>query len=70
MDISARGLPANRETELREALAIIDAGWRAFSMRDGVTLAEVAAYARNRDFLTSAAHDRYRACYPGRESGQ
>jgi hypothetical protein len=63
--ISAKGLPANRESELREALAIINNGYAALVWRDGVTPAEAEAYRRNRDALASLAHDRYRADYPG-----
>lgn len=60
MDISAKGLPANRESELRDAIAVANAGFTALAMADGVTSAQVKAYARNRDFLISAANVRYR----------
>lgn len=59
--LSANGLPANRESELREALAIIQAGQIALQMRNNVTKAQCEAYARNAAFLASAANDRYRS---------
>lgn len=68
IDKSARGWPANRESELREALAIISEGFAALANREGATLAECCAYQRNRDWLASAAHERYRASYPGFDS--
>lgn len=61
MMISARGLPANRESELREALELIRAGYQAIALRDGVTLHELRAAQRARDDLSAAAHERYRA---------
>ena len=58
---SANGLPANRESELREALAIIREGQIALQMRDNVTIAQCEAYARSAEFLASAANARYRS---------
>lgn len=60
MTISANGLPANRESELRDTLAIIRAGQTDMQMRDGVTLAQCRAFARQAEFLSDAAHKRYR----------
>lgn len=60
MNTSANGLPATRESELRDALAIIWAGQMDLQMRDGVTLAQCRAYARQAEFLSNAAHKRYR----------
>jgi hypothetical protein len=57
---SARDLPANRESELRDAMTLAHAGFSVLANREGVTLAELNAYQRNRDWLISAAHDRYR----------
>lgn len=57
---SAKGLPANRESELRDALAVANAGFTALAMAEGVTGAQVECYRRQRDFLIDAAHTRYR----------
>lgn len=57
---SAKGLPANRESELRDALAVANEGFTALAMRQGVTTAQLEAYRRQRDFLIDAAHTRYR----------
>jgi len=57
---SANGLPANRESELRDCLAVIRAGQVALQMTDGVTVAQCEAYARQAEFLSNAAHARYR----------
>jgi len=61
--ISSNGLPANRESELRDAMALIRAGQAALNMADGVTPAMVACNARQADFLSDAAHKRYRECF-------
>jgi len=57
---SAKGLPANRESELRDMAALIEAGFTALAMRDNVTLDALNAYQRQRDFLVTAASARYR----------
>lgn len=57
---SAKGLPANRESELRDCLEVIRAGQAALQMREGVTLAECEAYRRQAEFLSNCAHGRYR----------
>ena len=57
---SARGLPANRESELRDMVAVIEAGFTALAMRDSVTLDQLNAYQRQLDYLTTAANARYR----------
>lgn len=60
---SAKGLPANRESEHQEAINLINAGWRALAMRDGVTLAELNAYRRQREFLSNCIAARYRGAF-------
>ena len=57
---SSKGLPANRESELRDALALILAGQRVLNMADGVTPEMVSCNARQAEFLSDAAHKRYR----------
>jgi len=59
--ISSKGLPANRESELRDCMAVIQAGQIALQMRDGVTLAECNAYARQAQFLSDCAFERYQS---------
>ena len=66
--ISARGLPANRESELRDCLEVIRAGQIALQMRDNVTIEECRAFARQAAWLSALAHERYRSNYPGKES--
>lgn len=61
--ISSKGLPANRESELRDCMEVIQAGQIALQMRDGVTLAECNAYARQAQFLNNAAHAHYRGMF-------
>jgi hypothetical protein len=60
MTKSAKGLPANRESEVRDAQALINAGFTALAMREGVTLAELNAYQRQAAFLSEAVANRYR----------
>jgi hypothetical protein len=61
---SAKGLPANRESELRDCLALIQAGQLELQMREGVTLAQCEAYWRQAEFLSDMAHKRYREGEP------
>lgn len=58
---SSNGLPANRESELRDMLAIIDSGFTALAMRDGITLDALRAYQRQREELSTMASGRYHA---------
>ena len=61
--ISSKGLPANRESELRDCIAVIQAGQIALQMRDGVTLAELNAYRRQAEFLSDCAAKRYQSWF-------
>ena len=61
---SANGLPANRESDLRECMALIRAGQNALNMQNGVTIAQLEAYRRQAEFLSRAAHDRYNDYFP------
>ena len=67
---SALGLPANRESEERDARALIEAGFRALAMADGVTLAGLECYRRQREFLSDAIAKRYRAANPALTDGK
>lgn len=57
---SSKSLPTTRESELRDALCLLARGYEAISMTDGVTVAELEAFRRQHEFLTAAAHKRYR----------
>lgn len=59
MTLSAKGLPANRESEERDAHALISAGFTALAMVDGVTVDALNAYRRQREFLSAAVTARY-----------
>ena len=57
--LSSKGLPANRESEARDANTVLEAGFTALAMRDDITVTALECYRRQYEFMSRAITKRY-----------